>query len=197
MHLKPKHIAAAVLALGLAGCSGGPDYYMLPAQQVPSERYPGQVSSVVVSEISLPAYAEAVEIAVLKPEGAVALEPNVSWADEPRRGLTRHLASALEARLGGRVATDPWPAVASDPTLRVEVAVDRLIGSPGGQVWFSGQVFITRPEDGSIFASERFNIIVPPQGEDFVGLAAGHARAVERLADQIAARIAGRSRPTT
>jgi uncharacterized protein len=182
-----------LLALALIGCGSSPDFYLLPPVQPPVARYPGYVSSVVVAEIGLPTYAEAAEIASIRESGVVQLERNASWAEQPRRGLTLHLAEALEARLGGRVAMDPWPGYENDPALRVEVAADRLIGSPEGIVHFSGQYFIIRPKDGSIFGSDRFDIQVPPQGPGFGGLAAGHARAIELLADRIAARIAGKT----
>lgn len=189
--------AMTALALLLSACGSGPDYYMLPAQGRPPVQYPAPVSGIVVTEIGLPSYADALEIAALQENGALKLERGVSWADEPRRALTRHLAAALAARLGTQVTPDPWPGFSTDPDLRVDVAADRLIGSEGGGVEFEGQYFIVRSSTGSIFASERFRINVPPQGEGYGGLAAAHARAIETLADQIAARIAGRSAPAS
>ena len=53
---------------------------------------------------------------------------------------------------------------------------------------------IVVPDSGRITAFERFAITVPPQGEGYPGLLAAHARAVEALADRIAASITGRRR---
>ena len=181
---------AAALALG--ACAN-PDYYLLPPPQ-PVARLAAPVSSIAVAEISLPAYAEALEIATLAGPGAVTLNKNALWADTPRRALTRHLVAALEARLRARVGTEPWPAF-DGPGLRVEVIADRFVGAPGGTVEFAGQYIVVDNDSGRITASDRFAIAVPTGGGGYEALMAAHARAVEQLADMIAARITGRALP--
>jgi uncharacterized lipoprotein YmbA len=186
----PRHLPGLGLAvLLLAGCAD-PAYYLLPPV-ADAARAPAPAASVAVADISLPAYAEALEIASLTAPGTVGLDKRSLWADTPRRALTRHLAAALEARLGTRVGTEPWPGFDA-PGLRVEVTVDRLIGAPGGSLDFAGQYAIAAPGSGRLVAMERFAIRVPPQGEGYPGLLAAHARAVETLADRIAASVAGR-----
>jgi uncharacterized protein len=184
----------AALALVLSAC-GSPDYYLLPAQNQPATRGLAPSRSVVVTDFGLPAYAEAIEIAAIEENGAVKLQRDASWADDPRRALTRHFAEALALRLGSDVGTDPWPAFSEEPSYRVEVAVDRIIGTRGGVVEFSGQYFILRSSDGSISGTDRFQIRVPTQDDSLNALVAAHARAVEILADSVSARIAGRSSP--
>jgi uncharacterized lipoprotein YmbA len=186
--------AAVALAGLLAACGGTSDYYLLPPPQPAAERFASPVGTIAVADISLPTYAEALEIAELVGPGTLTLDSAASWADTPRRALTRHLAAALEARLNARVGTDPWPGY-DDPGLRIEVAADRFVGAPDTGLVFTGQYFAVVPESGRIVAAERFSIQVPPQGEGFVGLATAHARAMDVLADDIAARIAGRARP--
>jgi uncharacterized lipoprotein YmbA len=105
--------------------------------------------------------------------------------------MTRHLARALDDRLSARVGTEPWPGFDA-PGLRVEVTVDRMIGALDGSLSFAGQYFLVAPASGRIFALERFEIAVPPQGEGYPALMAAHARAIESLADRIAASIGGR-----
>ena len=188
--------AAAALLCLLAACGGSPDFFLLPPPEGPGSRLASPVGNIVVAEIGLPTYADALEIAVLKGTGELQLNSAASWADTPRRALTRHLAAALEERLTARVGTDPWPGY-DLPGLRIEVGVDRLIGAPESSVHFSGQYFLIIPDSGTVTAVERFDIRVPPQGEGYPGLAAGHARAIERLADQIAARLTGRALPTS
>lgn len=177
-------------ALTLAGCGGNPDYYLLPAPQ-PAERTASPVGSIVVADMSLPAYASALEIASLTGPGVVGLNKTQLWADTPQRALTRHLAAALDARLRARVGTEPWPGF-DDPGLRVEVSVDRLIGSAGGGLDLSGQYALVSPASGRITGFDRFAISVPPQGEGYSGLLAAHARAMDLLAGRIAATITGR-----
>ncbi|MFT3972336.1 MAG: ABC-type transport auxiliary lipoprotein family protein [Amaricoccus sp.] len=111
--------------------------------------------------------------------------------------MTRHLAAALEARLATHVVTDPWPGY-EFPGLRIEVAVDRLVGASGGGVELAGQYVLLDPQSGRITGADRFAITVPSQGEGFPGLMAGEARAIEALADRLADRITRRgARPVS
>jgi uncharacterized protein len=189
-------VVALALAGLLAACAGSPDYYLLPPPQSAATRLPSPVSSIVVADIDLPTYAEALEVAVLTGPLALRLDSAVSWADNPRRAMTRHLTEALEARLATRVAADPWPGF-DQPGLRVEVRVDRLVGAPEAGLTFSGQYFIVAPDSGTVTAVERFSYNVPVTGEGVAGLAAAHAAAIDLLADDIAARIAGRARASS
>jgi uncharacterized lipoprotein YmbA len=177
-------------ALALAACGANPDYFLLPPPQA-AARAPSPAGSISVADISLPAYASALEIASLTGPGTVTLDKVSLWADTPPRALTRQLAAALGERLAARVGTDPWPGF-DEPTLRVEVIVDRMIGARDGSLDFAGQYAIVAARDGRLTAFDRFAITVPPQGEGYPGLLAAHARAIDRLADRIAATITGR-----
>lgn len=182
-------LAMTVCVLSLAAC-GEPDYYLLPPPQAAVQQ-PSPVSSVVVADINLPTYADAIEIASLSGPGTVSLANKALWADEPRRALTRQLAGALEARLRARVSTEPWPGF-DTPGLRVEVTVDRLIGAPGGRLDLDGQFAVVSPSDGRIRAADRFAVVVPVQDGGYPALLAAHAAAIDALADRIVARITGR-----
>lgn len=181
---RPTPVVLALLVL--AACGANPDYYLVPPP-AGADRGAG-AGSIAVADISLPAYAETVEIAVLTPSGAAQLSKNALWADTPRRALTRHLVAALQARISAQVATEPWPAYES-PDLRVEVFVDRMIGAPAASFQFAGQYVIVSNRSGRVISSDRFAITLPPQGEGYQGLIDAHARAVEALADRIAARL--------
>lgn len=177
----------ALAALALSACGGRPDYFLTPPPMA-SHHAEVRVSSLTVADMNLPTYAESVEIAVQSATGEVTLDEGALWADIPRRALTRHLVASLQARLSGQVAAEPWPAF-DPPALRLEVAVDRMIGAPGGPFTFSGQYVVVSPESGRIVVSDRFAITLPA-GAGLQGLVNAHARAVERLADEIAARLA-------
>ena len=80
---RPRFLALAA-ALALAACAGRPDYFLTPPPaQVDGGRAPA--GAVAVADMSLPAYAETVEIAVLTGTGAVQLSKEALWADTPRR----------------------------------------------------------------------------------------------------------------
>src|SRR5690606_7963087 len=187
--LRPLALAATLM---LAACAGQPDYFLLPAPE-PAVRQASPVGTLAVAEVSLPAYADAMEIAFLVSPGTATSERQAIWGDTPRRALTRHLVAALEARLNARVLADPWPGY-DQPGLRIEVFADRMIGAPGGGLDFAGQFVVVSPDSGHVTATERFRITVPAAGEGNAALMTAHARAVEELADQIVARITGRAR---
>jgi uncharacterized lipoprotein YmbA len=182
---------AALAALALAACAGNPDFYLLPPPQEVT-RQASPVGSISVAGISLPAYADAMEIAVLVAPGTATADRQALWADTPRRALTRHLIAALEARLNARVAAEPWPGY-DQPARRIEVIADRMIGAPGGGLEFAGQFIIVAPESGRIVATERFRVTTAAEGDGPAALLVAHARAVEALADRIVARITGRT----
>jgi uncharacterized lipoprotein YmbA len=183
-----RFLPALAVALALAAC-GTPAYYLLPTPGAgPSRAAP--VGSVVVADLNLPAYADALEVATLSGAGTVEMPKRSLWADTPRRAMTRHLASALDDRLSARVGTEPWPGF-DPPGLRVEVSVDRMIGALDGSLDFAGQYFLVGPASGRIVALDRFAIVVPPQGPGYPGLMAAHARALDLLADRVAASITG------
>lgn len=185
--LAARFALAALLAL--AACGSDTAYLLPPA---PATRpAPSPVRGIALADVNLPVYAADVEIAALVGPETVKLHRAALWADDPTRAVTRHLAAALEGRLATHVVTDPWPGYES-PGLRIEVAVDRLVGAPSGGVEFAGQYVMLDPESGRITAADRFAITIPPQGEGFPGLMAAEARAIEALADRLAARITGR-----
>lgn len=178
---------AAILVL--AAC-GSETAYLLPPSSPVTRQVPSPVNGISVADVNLPAYAGELEIAALSGPETVTLHEYDLWADDPRRAVTRHLAAALGARLATHVITEPWPGF-DPPGLRVEVAVDRMIGAASGGVELAGQYVITNPESGRITVVDRFDITVQPQGDGFPGLMAGQARAIEALATRIASRIAG------
>lgn len=188
MRRAPSRLCAPLLLALLAGC-GAPDYYLLPPETAAPATRAARVS-LAVGNIDLPAYASALEIAQLGAGGAVTLEDNSLWADSPQRALTRRLVSALQTRLGGLVAADPWPAF-DPPALQLRVIVDEMIGAPGAPLDFAGQYFLVN-SSRNVSASGRFRFAVPPEGAGYPGLLAAHARAIDLLADQIAGRISGR-----
>lgn len=178
----------ALLALALAAC-GAPAYYLLPPPSAAAKQT-SPAGSIVVADIAVPTYVDALEIASLTGPETVDLAKKSLWADTPRRALTRHLAAALDARLAARVGTEPWPSY-DTPALRVEVIVDRMIGAPGGSLDFTGQYAIVS-SSGAMRAFDRFAIAVPVADGGYPALLAAHATAMDRLADRIAASITGR-----
>ncbi|CAN5634437.1 ABC-type transport auxiliary lipoprotein family protein [soil metagenome] len=176
-------------ALVLAACGVEPELYLLPPP-VEAPRAAPPASTIAVAEIGLPTYADTVEIAFLAPTGMVAVDRDSLWADTPRRALTRHLVAALDLRLRARVAAEPWHEFES-PGLRIEVVVDRMIGGTSEEMPlnFAGQYLVVSPNTGRLVTSDRFDITLFPGEGGYQPLIDAHARAIEVLADEIAASI--------
>ena len=195
MRLTPSRLARLALlglaALLLAACAKD-DYYLLPPPAAPNHA-PAASGSVSVSDFGLPTYADAAEIATLSRDGSVALGYHSLWADLPRRALTRHFIAALQQRLGGIVSSEPWPGF-DTPSVRVDVQVDQVIGAADQPFRFGGQYILVNPSSGRVLASRRFAYTLTSRAQGYRGLLASHAEAIDRLADDIAARIAGLGR---
>lgn len=176
-----------------AGCAATPlpTYYLLPAPEVAEGTQPYSGGTVAVREVEMPLYARLLEFASLAGDGSVDLSENDRWADEPSRATTRALSSALKRLTGAPVVTEPWPDSIS-PTIRVDVTVDRFIGDlTGGSLEFTGQYRILRLGSGGDGEQSGFDYRIPIGEAGYKPLAAAHSRAIARLAEDIAARIAG------
>ncbi len=180
-------IYGVALAALLAACASGGDdttrYYLLPKLK-PTERVVLGDDTVALRELDLPLYARAAEIAYLDAGGAVTLAEEDRWADEPARASTRALAGSLREALGAPVVVEPWGR-AVKPVLRIDVTVDRFIGTPGGDVALTGDFRIVRLDDRRTVSSQGFDITAPASGTDFNALTRAHADALARLSDEI------------
>ena len=67
-----------------------------------------------------------------------------------------------------------------------------MIGAPGGGLDFAGQYAIVAPDQRPHHRLRPLRHHRPAAGRGYPGLIAAHARAIEALADRIAASIAGR-----
>ena len=180
-------VKGITLAALLAACATGADeqtrYYLLP-KVAPTERVVFADDTVALRELDLPLYARAAEIAYLDPNGAVALAQEDRWADEPARASTRALAGSLREALGAPVVVEPWGR-AVQPVLRIDVTVDRFIGTPGGDVSLSGDFQIVRLDDRKTVSAQGFDITATAAGPGFDALTRAHADALAKLSDEI------------
>lgn len=175
-------------ALTLLAACGGAEPLLYAAPPVPAgERIGVFASSIEVREVSLPLYAEAQEIHVGVPGGAIVPLEDARWADDPRRAVTLELASALAAATGARVAAEPWP-FASFAAATVTVRAVQMLAGTDGVFRISGQ-WATGDRDGERERSGAFDVAAhyDPEGGT-PAIAAARARAVRDLARLIAAR---------
>jgi len=194
--LKSKYNLATLLILGLliSGCGDSPNLYHLDS--VPSAKKLQTVANLVeVSQFDLPEYVQANEIAVLDEDGVLRLKKDDLWADSPDRALTAILSLALDEGLSAQVAAEPWP-FESPADVRVTVKVQKLVGSQGGELQFSGQYFLSATSGGTLAEVERFDISVPLADPTVQELSAAHSKAIGILSLQIAKSISRVRRST-
>ena len=189
MYRSVPSIALAFLLTACATGGGGDEtrYYLLPKPK-PTEKVVFTDDTVALRELDLPLYARAAEIAYLDPDGAVVLAEDDRWADEPARAATRALAGSLREALGAPVVVEPWGR-AVDPAIRIDVSVDRFIGTLGGEVALSGEFQIVRLDNRKTVSAQGFDIVVATADTGFDALTRAHSQALAKLSDEIVVAI--------
>ena len=186
----PIRFLHAVLTVALlAACSPapGPVSYLLDAEARATGALSGEPLG--LREIELPLYARRAQIAVLGDGGEVTLNEDNRWAEEPPRAASRQVARIIAAQLSRPVVVEPWPQGVS-PKVRIDIDVDFLIGSLGGEVRLGGQYRLVRAASPSEAQIRTFEYVEPLGADGFAELVKGHSRALTRLAEDIARDLA-------
>jgi uncharacterized lipoprotein YmbA len=182
--------AAAVLAaLAITACASAPVALVAlpqaPAPQgsTPSAGASGAGATVLVREVSVPAYLDGFPVVIGRRGSALVVSRDTEWAERPSTGATRVLRDALSERLG--------------PS-RVLIAGDRRIPDADLTVEF----FALDPQPGTLHLDARWSfsctagrggragrtrLEVPMGGATPEAVAAGTSDALARLADVLAA----------
>lgn len=166
----------------LAGCSATAPQVVIDPQS--SElRVPARARSVMLSDISLPAYAEASEISIRADDGTLVEQKGQLWADAPARAMSGSLVRNLNVITGAQVAADPWP-LPGYPDAEVTVRVEQMFARKDGAITLTGYYAIRRESGRS--AIRQFNIALPGTPDAASDLARAYDVAWTRLAEQIA-----------
>ncbi|MGB3313218.1 MAG: ABC-type transport auxiliary lipoprotein family protein [Albidovulum sp.] len=173
------------LILLAAGCGSGNEARFLIDPPAATAEVPVRVATIELREVSLPAYAAAVEIAQQEETGALRNLPETLWADDPVRGVTIALARALDQATTATAAAEPWP-LDEPAQARVEVRVERMFAGTDGQFRFAGQYAIASPDGVIRERVQRFDIAIPIAAEGAAGIAEASGNAISRLALDIA-----------
>ena len=186
MMLKRPFLLFATL-LALAACGDKSVRYVVDAApSAASVRV--RAGSIEVRDVILPAYAEAPEILQQAADGGLAPIKNAIWADGTAQALTATLAASLGARTTAQVAAEPWP-LDGPADARVEVRFTRLIARSDATYVISGQFAVASPNGQLREFLQRFDITVPMAGQGGAAIADAKGRALDQLADQIAASL--------
>jgi uncharacterized lipoprotein YmbA len=176
------------LILLAAGCGSGNEARFLIDPPAATASVPVRVSTIELREVSLPAYAAAVEIAQQEDTGALRNLPDTLWADDPVRGITTALALALDQTTSATAAAEPWP-LDEPAQARIEVRVERMFAAADGQFRFAGQYAIASPDGVIRERVRRLDIAIPIASEGAVGIADASGLAISGLAAEIASEL--------
>ena len=176
-----------VCLASLAACSAPIDRLPLSAQASDLSLRP-LVGSAMVRTVSLPSYAAAEEIARETPQGLIAANEDILWADDPERAVTLVLTQSLSDILNTDVGPEPWPFVGL-PDVAIDIRVARMLAGADGTFRLSGQFFVGG--DGIAFrnSAQAFAIAVPMPDQSVGSIATAQASALRQLAEQIARRL--------
>lgn len=179
----PVLLPVLVLALAaVTGCAGtSPQVVVDP---VNSElRVAARARTVMVRDISLPAYAQATEITTRAEDGTLVEADDKVWADEPARAMTGAMVRNLSVITGAQVAAEPWP-LQGYPDVELTVRVEHMFAGSDGAVRLAGY-YAARRENG--YGNIRqFDISRPAPEGGAADIAAAYEAAWTDLAERIA-----------
>ena len=178
----PTTLGLAAIAL-LAGCAGGVGPQVVIDPKTSELRVPARVGSVMLRDISLPAYAQATEISVRSAGGTLVEKKGAVWADEPARAMTGAMVRNLSSITGAQVAAEPWP-LEGYPDVELTVRVEHMFARDDGSITLVGYYAIRREHGRSLI--RQFDITRPPDPGAPDDLALVHEAAWADLAERIA-----------
>ncbi len=171
--------------VALAACGADPIRYEVPRVEA-AARVSVPYAGIEVKEVSLPTYAALEEISVQQPDGTLASDASLLWADDPARAVTLDLTRNLARITGRKVASEPWP-FRSIPDVSVDVRIERIVADTSGTFRLSGQYFVAPDNTPGPERSAVFDLAVPFAADGgLAAIAAARASAVAQLAEVIA-----------
>lgn len=172
----------------MAACSGATSRLdMSPISSDLSLR--AAVGSAIVRSVSLPTYAANEELAFETPEGLIASNADVLWADDPSRAVTLTLTRNIGNIVNAKIGPDPWP-FAGLPDVAIDVRVTRMIAGADGVFDLEGQYFVGGDGIDYPNSTNAFSVSTPISGEGPAAIAQAQARSLMTLSEQIARKIA-------
>ncbi|SLN24498.1 hypothetical protein AQS8620_00719 [Aquimixticola soesokkakensis] len=183
----PSFLTLILPAVLLLAACGGPDLRVPVPSANSALRDPSSIPSVELLTVSLPSYASSEQISTEQADGFISDKDAPLWSDDPARAVTLQLTRNLTEITGATVAPEPWPFDAY-PAARIDVRVENMLATNAGLFQLSGQYYVSDTEGRGRNSARFFEISEPLTGSDLGALAAARARAVVRLAEDIATR---------
>ncbi|AXC48889.1 hypothetical protein DRW48_03530 [Paracoccus suum] len=184
MHSRP-FFTLALLVL-LAACSNPlkTGRHLIDAPQT-GKQLSDRLGTAELSDVSLPEYAAADEVAFQAADGTVRSGPRALWADKPQRAFTVALARSISDVSGATVIASPWP-LTEPPQHKIQVEVEKALASRDGLYRLTGRYYVSDERGNGTSQARSFSIAVPVPAGTTSGVAAAQSTAISQLARQIA-----------
>ena len=179
------------LLILLVGCTGGPPtrIYLLGHPPSPAADVSAQSMRAVVRlmPVSVPDYLDTEDILLRSGQNEVKVSPTGRWAERLSVGLTRALNAALAGRLPSADIVANRPIV--PPAKQIVVDVESFEIGVDGRCLLVGLWTIASGDAGRVLHSDHFTFVEQPADTSDAAIASAMTRAIDRLADRIAAGV--------
>jgi uncharacterized lipoprotein YmbA len=190
----PGGVWGLALLMLVAGCAGGPPVriYLLGHPPNPDPGVSAQSMRPVMRllPVLVPDYLDTEDILLRGGQNEVKASPTGRWAERLSVGLTHALAAALASRLPAAAIVASRPI--EPPARQILVDVESFEIRPDGQCLMTGMWTIASGDGGRVLRSERDTFVEQAADSSDAAVAAAMTRAIDRLADRIAA---GQTKP--
>lgn len=186
----PCSIAAAALALMLAGCASAPTdrFYTLSGGAASAAPAPTTAAPLYfeMRPITVPAQVRRPQIVTSSADGRVDLEEHHRWvgplADEIGTGLSLGIAAEL-----GAIDVYRSPAPKGSTLYRIGANIQRFESVPGSYALIDAVWNVRKLDDSEVLTCR--SVLREPVGEGYDALVAGHRAALAKLSAAIAASV--------
>jgi uncharacterized lipoprotein YmbA len=181
---------AALLVAALAGCaSPNPDFYTLQPVAGPVVTTATQI--VELRRPGLAGYLDRPDIVLKSADYQLHVNSQMRWAEPIGDMIGRVLVQDIGQRLPGSTVFGQSGAITADPTLRVEVDVQRFDQGGDGSVTLSAEIAVEMGMTHKPLRTRTVVLQAPAGGAGAANLAATMSTLLGQLADGIAKDVAG------
>lgn len=184
--------AAVMLALALAGCASAPTRVFTFTPVAPTHP-PPQITlrePIEVGDVPVPSVIDRSSIVIYEGNGQLSVPPNDEWAGPLGSLIRQALTADLQSRLGMNNVLPPG-SVAPNGRLRIlNLTIEQFIGSTNGRIVLNASWALLNAGTSHVVHSGREIITVQAASGEVPDIVPGMSRALGKLADRIAQRIA-------
>ncbi|MGX2030722.1 PqiC family protein [Methylocaldum gracile] len=176
-----------------AGCGGSAParfYTLMPANDLVAAR--GTLSDsakiIVVGPVTIPAALDQPQLVVTKGEHEVEVLEQHRWAAPLKDEITSALAARLSRLVGDATVTAYAQSTSLDPNVRILIDISRFELRPKDRAVFEA-LWTIKMNDETAVRRGHTNVAIPAANSSYVGLATAQSRALDALAQDLAAAL--------